>query len=38
MTGKVTGDSKTESEGKADQAKGKVRNTVGGFKDTLRGK
>ena len=37
-TGKVTGDSKTESEGKADQAKGKVRNTVGGIKDTLRGK
>src|SRR4029078_10971241 len=24
-TGKVTGDSKTESEGKADQAKGKIR-------------
>jgi uncharacterized protein YjbJ (UPF0337 family) len=37
-TGKVTGDSKTESEGKADQAKGKIRNTVGGIKDTLRGK
>jgi len=36
--GKVTGDSKTEAEGKADQVKGKVQNTVGGIKDTLRGK
>jgi uncharacterized protein YjbJ (UPF0337 family) len=36
--GKVTGDSKTESEGKGEQVKGKVRNTVGGIKDTLRGK
>jgi uncharacterized protein YjbJ (UPF0337 family) len=36
--GKVTGDSKTESEGKADQVKGKVQNTVGGLKDTIRGK
>jgi uncharacterized protein YjbJ (UPF0337 family) len=32
--GKVTGDAKLEAEGKA----GKVRNAVGGFKDTLRGK
>jgi len=38
VAGKVTGDSKTEAEGKADQLKGKVRNTVGGLKDTARGK
>jgi uncharacterized protein YjbJ (UPF0337 family) len=35
--GKLTGDTKLESEGKADKAAGKVRNTVGGVKDTLRG-
>jgi uncharacterized protein YjbJ (UPF0337 family) len=34
----VTGDSKLESEGKSDQVKGKIQNTVGGIKDTLRGK
>ncbi len=34
--GKLTGDSKTEAEGKADQADGKVQNTVGGIKDTVR--
>ena len=38
VVGKVTGDSKLESEGKADQFKGKVQNAVGGLKDTLRGK
>jgi uncharacterized protein YjbJ (UPF0337 family) len=38
VVGKVTGDSKTEGEGKADQVKGKIQNTVGGIKDTLRGK
>jgi uncharacterized protein YjbJ (UPF0337 family) len=38
VAGKVTGDSKTEAEGKADQLKGKVQNTIGGIKDTLRGK
>ena len=38
VAGKVTGDSKLEGEGKADQVAGKVRNTVGGMKDTLRGK
>jgi uncharacterized protein YjbJ (UPF0337 family) len=37
-TGKVTGDKKTEAEGKADQLKGKVQNTVGGLKDAIRGK
>ncbi len=34
--GKLTGDSKTEAEGKADQVEGKVQNTVGGIKDTVR--
>jgi uncharacterized protein YjbJ (UPF0337 family) len=37
LAGKVTGDKKTEAEGKADKVKGKVRNTVGGVKDSLRG-
>jgi uncharacterized protein YjbJ (UPF0337 family) len=36
--GKATGDKKTEVEGKGEQVKGKVRNAVGGLKDTLRGK
>ena len=35
--GKITGDSKTEAEGKADQVKGKVQTTIGGIKDTVRG-
>jgi uncharacterized protein YjbJ (UPF0337 family) len=35
--GKAVGDSKLESEGKADKVAGKVQNTVGGLKDTLRG-
>ena len=38
VAGKVTGDSKLETEGKADQVAGKVQNTIGGIKDTLRGK
>jgi uncharacterized protein YjbJ (UPF0337 family) len=38
VVGKVTGDSKLEGEGKADQLEGKVRNAVDGLKDTLRGK
>jgi uncharacterized protein YjbJ (UPF0337 family) len=38
MAGKVTGDAKLESEGKADKAAGKVQNAIGGLKDTLRGK
>jgi uncharacterized protein YjbJ (UPF0337 family) len=38
VAGKVTGDSKLEGEGKTDQVKGKVQNTIGGIKDTLRGK
>lgn len=36
--GKATGDAKTESEGKSDQAKGKVQNAIGGIKDAVRGK
>jgi uncharacterized protein YjbJ (UPF0337 family) len=38
VAGKVLGDTKVESEGKADQAAGKIQNTVGGIKDTLKGK
>ena len=38
VAGKVTGDSKLEGEGKADQVSGKIQNTIGGIKDTLRGK
>ena len=34
--GKLTGDSKTEAEGKADQVEGKVQNTVGGVKDAVK--
>jgi uncharacterized protein YjbJ (UPF0337 family) len=34
--GKLTGDAKTEAEGKADKAEGKVQNTVGGIKDKAR--
>lgn len=34
--GKVTGDTKTQAEGKADKAEGKVQNTVGGAKDGVR--
>ena len=38
VAGKITGDAKLESEGKADKAAGKIRNAVSGIKDTLRGK
>jgi uncharacterized protein YjbJ (UPF0337 family) len=34
--GKALGDKKMETEGKADRAEGKVRNTVGGVKDAVR--
>ncbi len=37
VAGKVLGDAKVESEGKADQVAGKVQNAVGGVKDTLKG-
>jgi uncharacterized protein YjbJ (UPF0337 family) len=36
VAGKVTGDSKLETEGKADQVSGKIRNTVGGLKDAVK--
>ena len=36
QAGKLTGDQKLQSEGKADKAAGKVQNTVGGLKDSLR--
>ncbi len=38
VAGKVTGDAKTEAEGKAQKTAGKIQNAVGGLKDTLRGK
>lgn len=34
--GKVTGDSKTQAEGKAEKVEGKVQNAVGSAKDTLK--
>jgi uncharacterized protein YjbJ (UPF0337 family) len=34
--GKLTGDTKTESEGMYDQAEGKAQNTAGGIKDKAR--
>ena len=36
VVGKVTGDTKTEAEGTAEKAGGKVQNTVGGAKDAVR--
>jgi uncharacterized protein YjbJ (UPF0337 family) len=38
VVGKVTGDAKLESEGKGDKVAGKIRNAVGGVKDTIRRK
>ena len=38
VAGRVAGDAKLESEGKADKFAGKVQNAVGGAKDALRGK
>ncbi len=34
--GKVTGDTKTEAEGAAEKAAGKVQSSVGGLKDVAR--
>ena len=34
--GKMTGDKKTEAEGKVEKAAGKVQNTAGGVKDWLK--
>jgi uncharacterized protein YjbJ (UPF0337 family) len=36
VAGKVTGDEKMKTEGQVDQVKGKIQNTVGGIKDSLR--
>jgi uncharacterized protein YjbJ (UPF0337 family) len=36
--GKAVGDAKLESEGKADDIEGKVQNTIGCLKDTLKGR
>ena len=38
VAGKMTGDTKLQAEGKADQVEGKVQNAVGGAKDSLRDK
>lgn len=35
--GKVTGDAKTEAEGKGQKAAGTVQNAIGGVKDALKG-
>ncbi|WP_432431223.1 CsbD family protein [Methylocella silvestris] len=37
VSGKILGDAKLESEGKAEQVAGKTQNAVGGLKDTLKG-
>ena len=34
--GKAMGDSKMETEGKMDKAEGRIQNTIGGIKDSLR--
>ncbi len=36
VAGKVTGDTKLETEGKANQVAGKIQNTVGGLKDAVK--
>jgi uncharacterized protein YjbJ (UPF0337 family) len=36
IAGKVTGDTKTEAEGKEQQGAGKIQNAIGGLKDTAR--
>jgi uncharacterized protein YjbJ (UPF0337 family) len=38
VAGKVLGDAKLETEGKTDEAAGKIQNAVGGVKDKLKGK
>jgi uncharacterized protein YjbJ (UPF0337 family) len=35
--GRLFGDEKLKAEGRTDQVAGKVQNTVGGIKDTIRG-
>jgi uncharacterized protein YjbJ (UPF0337 family) len=36
IAGKLTGDTKLESEGKAQKISGKVQNTIGGMKDAVK--
>jgi uncharacterized protein YjbJ (UPF0337 family) len=36
VAGKITGDTKLENEGKADKVAGKIQNTVGGIKDSVK--
>ena len=36
VAGKVLGDAKLESDGKADKIEGKVQNAIGGIKDALK--
>jgi uncharacterized protein YjbJ (UPF0337 family) len=36
--GKVVGNAKLASDGKADKVEGKVQNAIGGLNDTLKGK
>ena len=36
VAGRVTGDAKLESEGKAQKAAGKIQNIVGGVKDAIK--
>jgi uncharacterized protein YjbJ (UPF0337 family) len=36
--GKATGDEKLKREGQTDQVEGKIQNTVGGIKDSLKSK
>jgi uncharacterized protein YjbJ (UPF0337 family) len=38
VVGKAVGDTKLESEGKANKIEGKVQNVIGGLKDALKGK
>jgi uncharacterized protein YjbJ (UPF0337 family) len=38
VAGKVSGDAKLQSEGKAEKVAGKIRNAIGGLKDSLCGK
>jgi uncharacterized protein YjbJ (UPF0337 family) len=38
VVGKAVGDTKLQTEGKADKIEGRVQNAVGGLKDTLKGK
>ena len=37
IAGKLTGDTKLQTEGLLDKAKGQIESAVGGAKDTLRG-